>query len=725
MFRNQWNQGMTGECGKIVVGYGFFSIYLLYILWIVCLEVSDSICFALGLPQKTTISRITVLILLGFGVYKVRGRVWVLRFKWDLKYAAGLAVIVLIGCLRSVYPDTAYDTFNYHLAAQTPGFVNYFTEHFGKGNFQIWGFRLGDRCFTLFRHLLGYRFGTLLNVWVLTVSYLQLGGLLEGYFKRARNGLLYRIFCNEQLWALMILLNAQNLMQIGGYYVDLLAVPIGLEMLRKLLDTLQKKQGGLEIYYMALLSGVWLGFKLTNIVYIIPYVVAYLVLIRKQYICKRSVVCSILAILPSVPYLIVNYISTSNPVFPYFNSIFQSKYFMLGNFKDMRWGGENLYEKVLWPFYMAFFPQYRQSEIPDQYTFLLKVSLIGICAVLVCGMYRIKKKCFVVTEKELLVLLAVSSCLFWSFTTGYSRYFIFGMVLFGVSAYIIIQWAAGYMYSKKIGYIAVCLVSIVSIVQTELVVGAILHGRNWAWKGLSFDTFQQECARVLRDHEFTKENLENVDLFFVNGMGTGMAAMLDPSVYIYNYEYRDVLADKLLADKALEEHQELFGDEVYDVVYRKMDGIETYTNIMNQMEMKIETFKSCDTTVGELELVKLSKQQDDFNTLFFGRNVKIECREAQEQTELRFLCGRVYGDENVSPCEMVISKKKLGEKGQNIVYRKKLTSSEIINYQIPLGSVEEGMVIKIDFYDEEGKLINFEQESNKVFVLNAEIEIEL
>lgn len=88
--------------------------------------------------------------------------------------------------------------------------------------------------------------------------------------------------------------------------------------------------------------------------------------------------CAVLGgIYPFGMYLIFNYVCTGNPVFPYYNSIFKSVYFSANNFKDVRWGGTNLLEKIFWIVYAAFRPSYRQSEIFDFAPGTLIVGLVG------------------------------------------------------------------------------------------------------------------------------------------------------------------------------------------------------------------------------------------------------------------------------------------------------------------------------------------------------------
>ena len=192
----------------------------------------------------------------------------------------GCIIIVGLGVLMSVYPDNAYDTYNYHLVAQNPEFRNLFTEHFAKGNFQVWGFGLAEQLFYIPRCILGFRLGTLLNTFIMLISYLQIFELLgmfeEELLKRAGYA------TNKSIWALIIVLLHEALLMIGIYYVDILAVPIGLEVLRLLLKTQIEGVSESEIKYFAFLNGIWLSFKLTNVIYVVPLIIAFMVINYKS-----------------------------------------------------------------------------------------------------------------------------------------------------------------------------------------------------------------------------------------------------------------------------------------------------------------------------------------------------------------------------------------------------------------------------------------------------------
>lgn len=99
----------------------------------------------------------------------------------------------------------------------------------------------------------------------------------------------------------------------------------------------------------------------------------------KDYLCAIFPAVFIISI-----YLIYNYLSVGNPVFPYYNNIFKSKYYYELAGTDPRWGPKGIKEILLWPFIIFFSPE-RWSELPCNggrllvaYGFSLIVVVIGI-----------------------------------------------------------------------------------------------------------------------------------------------------------------------------------------------------------------------------------------------------------------------------------------------------------------------------------------------------------
>lgn len=708
-----------GEVLKIKVGSKSFCMYLLYILIIWGFELADTMCYEIGVRQVTVFSRIIVLTVICILLLTMRDRLEFFRIERSRKLIAGIFIITVIGLLKSVYPDTAYDTYNYHLIAQQPGFVNYFSEDFGKGNFQVWGFRLGDRLFYLFRRMLGYRYGTLLNTLVLVLIYKQIEEILTqiGYARKRKASKWLQIIGNTSLWALAITLTHYNILNIGIYYVDVLALPIGIEVLRKVLEARSIEQQTSDIYYVALLNGLWFAFKMTNIVFIVPCVVVYIVLVRRQLTVNKLLVSGVFAAIPCSIYFIVNYTTTGNPIFPYFNSVFKSQYFLTTSFKDARWGGESLFEKVFWLVFLIFKPEYRQTEIPDKYTMLLIIGFLGLCFGIAAFAAKVIGKKAEITNREILIVLILSSSLFWSFSTGYSRYYLFGMIMLGILAYGTLFGSWNKNVHNVVVNITVSIVTIIIVGQTCLATSDFMRGKEWSWRAWSSDTFAEQCKYVLKDYEFPDASTWDIDMFFLtDSYYSGYAEMINPEVYTYNAAYRSWLDDDSVAMAALEQHKELLTGNVYDVRNRILTDMDIYADNVNSYGMFIETMDTYHSDVENCVLVKLDASREQENVVLFSdEEIIIENNKALRSGTLNFICGRVYELEASPKHEVVISKTVKGSKEE--VFRAELDNLEIENYQVDLGEIEKNTSIYIEFYDLAGNQID-KQEINKYFILN-------
>ena len=149
-----------------------FAVLLAYTLFIWWLEVLDLLAWLLHVPQGTVLSRVATLILCG-AVMAAIG-----RFERDHAgvsplFIAGSLFILAFFSVKGFAPDQSYDTQNYHLLSQIPGFVDNLHYHVIPGRFQMFGFRLGDRMFYPFRALFGLRMGTMLNALAMLVIYRQ------------------------------------------------------------------------------------------------------------------------------------------------------------------------------------------------------------------------------------------------------------------------------------------------------------------------------------------------------------------------------------------------------------------------------------------------------------------------------------------------------------------------------------------------------------------------
>lgn len=101
-----------------------------------------------------------------------------------------------------------------------------------------YGGRLLDCTFYYFRYVLGFRLDTVLNLLILIVAFTQLYQILDYVvirFMLEKRELVCRIVCNRLLWALIILFPLDSIFMFGIYYVDIVAFPVALEVIKQLI----------------------------------------------------------------------------------------------------------------------------------------------------------------------------------------------------------------------------------------------------------------------------------------------------------------------------------------------------------------------------------------------------------------------------------------------------------------------------------------------------------
>ena len=214
-----------------------FVVLLAYTLFIWWLEVLDLLAWLLHVPQGTVLSRAAALVLCG-AVMAAIG-----RFEWDHAgvspfFIAGSLFILAFFSVKGFAPDQSYDTQNYHLLSQIPGFVDNLHYHVIPGRFQMFGFRLGDRMFYPFRAILGLRMGTMLNTLAMLVIYRQVTVFLSMEADRLERKCSWSKHLAPVL-AFLIVSRLELIQESGSYMVELLALPFLLEMVFLLLRGLE------------------------------------------------------------------------------------------------------------------------------------------------------------------------------------------------------------------------------------------------------------------------------------------------------------------------------------------------------------------------------------------------------------------------------------------------------------------------------------------------------
>lgn len=575
----------------------FFYLFV-YVLFIWTLEAVDLFAFIVNIEQKTMVSRAVALAFIVLLVWKNRHFFSFEQKKIDYKCIIGITIIVVFSFIKCVVPDGGFDTGNYHLIAQEPGFVNYFKDYFALGNFQIWGFRLSDRLFYIPRLLLGYRMGTLFNSFVLCVSYVQMVHIVSKICnKNNKSGDIVILF------SLIILLSQKTLFNFGTYGVDVLGFPFGLEAINNIINVKENKANQTQVIIFALINGFWFALKMTNIIFVAPMVLLY-IFYQKDIKLKSWLLSILCCTAPCSIYIIFNYICTKNPIFPYYNTVFKSDLYLASNFADKRWGGQTLTQKLLWIFYAIFNPSERQSEISNTIgTFLY---IVGIFSILFIFILTICKNDRFLFHHEIGILFLVSGIL-WGLTTGYERYFMFGMLLLGISACEFLIYISKNVIGKTLSMMMIGVLILIVSYQSE----NVLNGIEWSWR--NSDPYQNNFANnfsyLLNDRAYDGDfDLSKVDSYLITEQASmGYVFLFDKEKYIYNANYINSLPEGTVKE-SYEEIKEklLISRNTYDVRFSNDFNIDEYNELVSDFGIKASKIYETETCLGHAVYIQLS-----------------------------------------------------------------------------------------------------------------------
>ena len=635
-----------------------FFIYFIYIIWHLLISVVNLMLYMDNFSQSAILLPVTTAVLCGIFAWKCRKYIDFDRVSLNKPMIVCMVAIFAYGVVKSLVPDTSYDTCNYHILAQSPIFEDHFDNQCAPGYFQFFAFALPDRLFYEFRMLLGYRLGTILNTLLILLTYLQVVFLIKdiygdrlGAIKKQHSGFFYNtlvsVCANEAVLGFIIVMSHQVFMQMGTYLVDLFAIPIALEMVRILIQYNHRTQNTVYIYYYAVLCGIMFCMKLTNILYILPLLGLFLIKNKKCISIKLFFVCSILAVLPSLIYMTYNIYETGNPVFPYFNRIFQSEYYPTDNFQLERWGPTNIWETIFWPVYQVTRPDYRQGPIPNPwpyYVVIIFVSLV-VCVVRQCNKQLRNQK-----ESTLCILFVVSYYLF-AINSWLPRYFILGDMIGGIIAVslLVILWERKNIIINKIPYILLLTL----VTGTGIYATTVLNGTEWSWRSYKQIYDQANLQEVLRDHEFVDhQQSEKIDAFAMTYSGyDSVASLVNDSAPIFNVQYiYEIIPEQ--QDSYNKKLSRLFseGKNVYDLLSFEEHPFDEYVELLNARGFTIKSIEWLEgTLVGRdnLVLVRLgqSDMQNTGNPYVFASEVgdnNILFQEDSKSQRVKFTVGYIY-----------------------------------------------------------------------------------
>jgi hypothetical protein len=472
--------------------------------------------------------------------------------------------LLFVFTLRVAFPDLSFDVLNHRLIQSERALRG---EQLLPGDFfpTIFPFNPAPDMLTgVFRHLLGYRLGTIINLLALVWAGTVLEKILRPFVTRAS------LRC---LGVLLALFTEHVLFQVNNYMVDLLALPLVLEALRLALDYEESEHKQRDLLFSALLLGASVGLKLTNAAVALPVLSVFAVrILRKRPDARTAwlvLLSAVLFILPALPHALYIYAETGSPVFPLYNNFIHSPLWPDMTPYDGRWGPRDLSETLLWPVLSVWRPE-RLSELG---VYSGRIAL-GVAAALLCVVLpRVDARARLVASAALL------GSLLWASTSGYVRYALFCEILGGVLLVYLARHffagrsAQGSRRALKLAAAAVPLCLLLA--QCALAFTYVLR-TEWSKRPTYFDdaaAYRRELRWAWRDHDLTefqtdeaRELFARVEAWVVSDVKTnGVQVLLRPGVpmlAVNNLEYFDQRPSRVRFAKALED---LRGRRVYSL----------------------------------------------------------------------------------------------------------------------------------------------------------------
>lgn len=437
--------------------------------------------------------------------------------------------------LRIFLPDSSFDVLNYHLYLQEMPFKDNINVNFFPARWiNTYSFPLCDRMHYFFRLITNYHFGMILNLFVLCIIYSQVKRILI-HFNVTKN---YFVLC---FLSFLTIITEQILCNSITYYVDILCIPLFLEIIIYIINNKKENPNN---YFVLLMAGILVSMKISNAILLIFLAIIYIIKYKKTINYKTILFGTLIFVAPLYIYILNNYLQTGNPVFPFYNSIFHSRYLSNINWIEEYYGPKTILELFIWPIYILFNP--RRAYDTSLYTGRISIgyiaSLIIIVYYLVIFIKKIKtkknKNNLIDIDVELLgfAIIYVIFCLLWGkFLMGYIRYVLILEILSGIIVIILLQKIikSKLLLFNLTFFIVIMFFSIQICYSLKLF---IFSSNELSWRPTI--TSEDGYNKLLTNFDSTFENksyskyLKNISCFAISDYNAGYAALLSNSIPI-------------------------------------------------------------------------------------------------------------------------------------------------------------------------------------------------
>ena len=387
--------------------------------------------------------------------------------RWDGVF---LFLLTLIYMLHSPFPTRDWDVISYHILHMQQLPWSQVTESFFPSTIlHSHLFPLGDRLSCPFYYFLGFRMGTILNLFVVGVIYVQVRQILMGLCEKPE---MPRWYCSS--FAFCIMASLSMLPQMHSYYIDIRTVPILLFFLHEFINCDGVKSKNM-LLFMAFCVGIEICFKMSAGIPLLVYTFYFLFPSRRNLSALLLCAGIVVALLAVFPYGYINFLETRSPLFPYMNQIFNSPFLLhsedsknvLGDILFL--GPQNFLQALMWPF---------QSMVQTSIVSLGRRESLLLISAMVASLLLWRKSVGIkdLSNLKKLIISYVILYLLGAFVYhGFLRYnpglSITAGILCAYSAIILLESKGGKKYIAVV-FLIVLLLQPISLLKTELVSAA-------------------------------------------------------------------------------------------------------------------------------------------------------------------------------------------------------------------------------------------------------------
>lgn len=447
--------------------------------------------------------------------------------KADIIFFIVLAAIAIISL---PFPDRSFDTVNYHLYLQEHPFGDKINVDFFAGkNLNSFSYAFADRIFYMFRYFLGYRLGVIFNYLIIAVMYYQIKNMVKKLIPTIKSMPLV-------LFSTLAVTTLSVIDLVDSYYVDLISLVLLLEIARLVIFEkldISKNNTGLFAYF-GLLFGLCFCVKISNAILLILFFIIYIVKNPKIYKClnyKNVLLTFLMLILPFAVYMIYTYIQTGNPVFPFYNTIFESQFFGNRNWLDTRFGPSRKIESLVWPIVIMFHPE-RCCDIGIVEPVWCLGYLISIIYLIKYVYYKFIKKIKIDDTRLAFFITTILAYICWAaFQLGYSRYGLIVLILGAIATSVFIYDIIKQKKNIIIGFAVIALFYNYSYVSNNY-----MHkGSFWIYNNYfnNSDDYKYNIINLFENGQLNVEFDENSvwAIFYCNA---GLAQLVNNEIPIIN-----------------------------------------------------------------------------------------------------------------------------------------------------------------------------------------------